>query len=252
MPMGAYRQEIEWQYDAPSGLEKVEEWLGSRDPEGFGLVVLGGSFKELTDTYYDTGDWRLYRAGCALRVRRDASTQGFEAMMKSPIFTADNLHRRREISEPLETDELRALQMAPGPVGERLRTLAGPREVRPIFEVRTRRRTFALLLDVSADPKKAQTGGSAGASRVGEVVLDDSEIPFEGSSTRLTRVEVEVDGASLPPRLKGFVKAMEVALGLRPTTVSKYEAGLFVTGQDPNGEIPQGEGREPGPGRGLG
>jgi hypothetical protein len=133
-----------------------------------------------------------------------------------------------------------------------LRTFAGPREVRPIFEVRTRRRTFDLLLDAPADPKKAQTGGSADASRVGEVVLDDSEIPFEGSSTRLTRVEVEVDGASFPPRLRGFVKAMEVALGLRPTTVSKYEAGLFVTGQHPNGELPQGEGREPEPGRGLG
>ncbi len=249
--MGEDHQEIEWQYDAPGGLEPVEEWLGGRDPEGFGFAVLGGSFKELTDTYYDTEDWRLYRTDCALRVRRDASTQGSEATMKFPISTADNLHRRREISEPLESDELRALQKTPGPVGERLRTFAGAREVRPIFEIRTRRRTFDLLLDAPAGPKKAQTGGPAGASRVGEVVLDDSEIPFEGGSTRLTRVEVEVKGTSSAPRLKGFVKAMEVALGLRPTTVSKYEAGLFVTGQNPNGE-PQGEGRGPEPGRGLG
>ncbi len=246
--MGVDHQEIEWQYDAPGGLERVEEWLGGRDPEGFGLAVLGGSFKELTDTYYDTGDWRLYRAGCALRVRRDASTQGSEATMKSPIATADNLHRRREISEPLKSDELRELQKAPGPVGERLRTLAGSREVRPIFEIRTRRRTFDLLLGAPlADPKKAQTGGS----RVGEVALDDAEIPLEGGSSRLTRVEVEVDAASYAPRLKGFVKAMEVALGLRPTTVSKYEAGLFVAGRNPNGE-PQSESREPEPRRGLG
>lgn len=249
--MGADHQEIEWQYDAPDGLEKVEEWLGGRVPKELGIAVVRGPSKELTDTYYDTGDWQLYRAGYALRTRRDAFARSFEATMKSPITAADNLHERREISEPLESDEVDALQKAPGPVGVRLRALADPREVRPIFEIRTRRRTFDLLLDAPpADPKKAQTGGSAGAFRVGEVALDDSEVPFGGGWTRLTRVEVEADAATHTPRLKGFVKAMEAALGLRPTAISKYETGLFVTGQNPNAE-PRSEGRKPRPGQGL-
>jgi inorganic triphosphatase YgiF len=34
------------------------------------LVVVSGTTKELADTYYDTEDWCLYRAGHALRVRR--------------------------------------------------------------------------------------------------------------------------------------------------------------------------------------
>ena len=208
----------------------VEEWLGGRDPGGFGLVVLRGSREELEDAYYDTEDWWLYRAGYALRVRRGASGKGTEATMKSPISGAGgNLHRRREISEPLKSDEVEALLRAPGPVGVRLRALLGPRKVRRIFEVRTRRQTFDLLLDEQpADPE----------NRVGEVALDDSEIPLGGRSARLMRVEVEADASvtSVSSKLEGFVKAMESAIGLRPATSSKYEVGLFVTGQGPDGK----------------
>jgi inorganic triphosphatase YgiF len=246
---GTDHQEIEWQYEVPYDLEKVEEWLGSHGPRRFELIVLSGSFKELTDTYYDTEDWRLYRAGYALRVRRDASGKGAEATMKSPISgAAGNLHRWREISEPLKSDDVDALLRAPGPVGVRLRTLVGPCNMHRIFEVHTRRQTFDLLLaGQPADLEKAQTGRSADAIRVGEVALDDSEIPLGEGSARLTRVEVEVDAsvATASSTLEGFVKVMEGDLGLRPSAISKYEAGLSATAQNPDGE-PRGGGRYKG------
>jgi inorganic triphosphatase YgiF len=245
--VGTDYQEIEWQYDAPGGLERVEEWLGGRkgsgDPDKPGLAVFRGSSKELVDTYYDTEDWRLYRAGYALRIRRKAPGESPEATMKSLVSasgTIGNLRKWREISEPLKSDKADALSTAPGTVGVRLRTLVGSREVRRIFEVRTQRQTFDLMLEGQrlADPEKVLAGGSTGAVRVGEVALDRSEISL-GAGTepaRLVRVEVEVDASATTasPELEGFVKEMEEALGLRPTTTSKYEAGLFATEQGPN------------------
>ena len=236
------RQEIEWQYDAPGGLERVEEWLvggGSAELARSGLAILKGSSKEFVDTYYDTEDWRLYRAGYALRIRRKTPDGDPEATMKSLVSAggaAGNLRKWREISEQLKGDEADALSVAPGPVGVRLRELVGSREVRRIFEVRTHRQTFDLMLAGQrfADPEKALTG----AARVGEVALDRSEIPLGAGtkSAHLVRVEVEVDASVTvaSPELEDFVKTMERALGLRPATTSKYEAGLFATGQSPN------------------
>ena len=60
--------EVEWQFDAPD-LRSVEGWL-SQYSSGSGLVVAPDSTETITDTYYDTEDWRFYRAGYALRVRK--------------------------------------------------------------------------------------------------------------------------------------------------------------------------------------
>ena len=76
-----------------------------------GLRVVPGETKELTDTYYDTEDWRFYRAGYALRVRRDGKR--VEATMKSLAPPEDGgLKRRREISEPLRSDGPKPLKSA--------------------------------------------------------------------------------------------------------------------------------------------
>ncbi len=240
---GTDRQEIEWQYEVPHDLDEVREWLGGQGPGGCGLAVLVGSFKEFTDTYYDTEDWRLYRAGYALRVRRDALGTGSEATVKSPISSVGNLHRWREISEPVKSDEVGALLRAPGPVGVRLRALLGPGKLRRIFEVRTRRQTFDLLhAGQYADPEKMQTGGSTNTIRIGEVALDDSEIPIGEGSARLMCVEVEADpsATTASSKLEGFVKAMERDLGLRPAASSKFEAGPSATGQNPDEEAEVG------------
>lgn len=257
-PEGADQQEVEWQYDAPEGLESIEEWLvsGSDDPEGpagSGLAVVGGGTKELADTYYDTGDWRLYRAGYGLRVRRGASGKGSEATMKSLISAGDegSLRRRREISETLQGEGADALGRASGPVGERLKALVGNRELRPIFEIRTRRRVFELreeragddsvgkiVQDASGDIRRAGDG-----LRTGEVALDSSKIPLgDGDEAAyLTRVEVEADtSAAVSPSLEKFAEAMEEALALRPSKISKYEAGLFATGQSPETSLDLG------------
>jgi triphosphatase len=226
-------QEIEWQFEAPD-LEPVESWLENY-PSVSGLTVVPGATKELSDTYYDTEDWRLYRAGYALRVRRDGACA--EVTMKSLAPAEDALRRRREISEPLEggTETPRGTR---GPVGERLRKLAG--ELRPLFEVRTRRRTFALhpagtsadgiMEDASGDIRRRSAyRGTA----IGEIALDESEISGDGEArTHLSRVEVEVD-AGLQDSIGELVSGLRETLGLRPTGTSKFESGLSAAGLSP-------------------
>ena len=229
--------ELEWQFDA-TGLEPVGAWLRQHS-SGSGLVVEPESEEKITDTYYDAGDWRFYRAGYALRVRKTGSNA--EATMKSLSPAKGNVRRRREITEPLGDDKPATLAKAPGPVGERARSLLGGQDARPIFEVRTRRQKFALLLEDAADA--SENGASADRVRIGEVLLDSSEIPLDGGreSAQLRRVEVEAGAGTAPtPDLRGFVDEMQYALELKPSSVSKFETGLYATGLSPRGETKAG------------
>ncbi|HKH11792.1 MAG TPA: CHAD domain-containing protein [Rubrobacter sp.] len=240
--------EVEWQFEA-ADLESAGAWLRQHS-SGTGLVVEPEPEEEISDTYYDAGDWRFYRAGYALRVRRGG--RGVEATMKSLSPGDGNFRRRREITEPLGDDKPATLGEAPGPVGERARYLLGGRDARPMFEVRTRRLKFALLLE---DPAGGPGNGSSGeAVRIGEVVLDSTEIPLDGGreSAQLSRVEVETGAGTVPtPELRGFVDEMQHALDLKPAPVSKFETGLYAAGLSPGGDTDVGPTRI-GPGMSLG
>src|SRR5829696_8627446 len=217
-PSATDHQEVEWQFDA-SELEPVEGWLDQHNSGSSGLFIAPESTIEITDTYYDTDDWRFYRAGYALRVR---NTDGaVEATMKSLTPAEGSLRRRREISEPLEDDKPSTLKLAGGVVGERSRTLVGGLEMRP--------QGFALLLEGSTERNQEDV-------RIGEISLDTSEIPLGEETARLTRVEVEAGiGMAPTPDLIGFVDEMQSALELRPASISKYEAGLYASGLNPEG-----------------
>jgi inorganic triphosphatase YgiF len=214
--------ETEWQFDADD-LSPVEDWLREH-PSASGFAILPEASRGLTDTYYDTEDWRFYRAGYALRVRR--AGESVEATMKSLSPAEDGVRRRREISEPLSSAGPKTLKRARGPVGERLRALVGARDLRPLFEVRTRRRVFELRPD----------GPSADSSAsVGEVTLDESEFFGHGEGpTRLRRVEVEV-GAEPRDGVSRFVDELRGSPGLRPAEASKFELGLSAAGLNPSG-----------------
>src|ERR687894_832778 len=121
-------EEIEWQLEADE-LALVEKWL-EEHPSGAGVAIVPGWESELRDVYYDTEDWRLYRAGYALRVRKDGESA--EATMKTLVPSEGGLRRRREISQPIEGVE--TLKGVPGPVGDRVRRLTGHADLRPLFE----------------------------------------------------------------------------------------------------------------------
>jgi len=256
--------EVEWQFDADD-LDAVGLWLGDNSPVS-GIAVSSASTKELEDTYYDTEDWRLYRAGYVLRVRRDAGN--VEATMKAISEAEDGVRRRREISEPLRSGGMKTLRKARGPVGERLRRLTGDEELRPLFEIRTRRRRFELrpegeaaeagaadgspgeiVVDPTGDIRRKEEDSVPAEEVVvdalggihrrepepiaGEVALDESEISADGKMGRLSRVEVELGPGEGRDEVGGFVDGLRGSLGLRPTSTSKFGTGLEVAGLSP-------------------
>lgn len=216
---GTDHQEVEWQFDALDA-RPVARWLQARsDGPSDGMSLSPSGEKRISDTYLDTEDWRVYRAGYALRIREKAGA--LEATMKllSPAGDGEALRRRREISESLKAgDSSSTLSKSGGPVGERVKALAGHKSLKPLFEVRTRRGTYEVAL---------------GEDATGEVALDETEIPVEGGApVALRRVEVEVtDGA--PASFEPFVEELRRGCGLAPATASKFEAGLFALGLSP-------------------
>jgi triphosphatase len=212
-------QEIEWQFDALD-VRPVIHWLRS-DSLGRNPSVVGGETREISDGYFDTDDWRIHRAGYALRIRRTKNGNKAEATMKG--LASENgsagVRSRREISELLDSADPETLNGAGGPVGDRVRALAGPEALRLLFEVKTRRSTHDLMLD---------------GLRAGEVALDETAIPLddEEEPARLRRVEVEVESEAFD-RLEPFVERLREECKLSPAVASKYESGLFARGISP-------------------
>jgi triphosphatase len=207
--------ETEWQFDAID-VRPVERWL-SEGRDGMGPTVEPGPASTIVDTYLDTGDWRLFRAGYSLRVRRAGGRT--EATLKSLDEGHDGLRNRTEFTEALEVGEASALLRASGPVGTRAKLAAGSKPLDRLFEVRTQRRTYRLTVD---------------GSPAGEIAIDRTTIPVgeQSESTRLRRVEVEVP-PSLVERLAPFVESLRSACALQPSALSKFQAGLLARGLQP-------------------
>ena len=237
---GGVPEELEWQF-AAEDLEAVERWLLENPAVG------SAGTREISDTYLDTEDWTLYKAGYALRLRKVGGETGVKAEVEATMKSLspggeDGLRRRREVSETLESGNLTNLRRASGPVGERLRALGARRAIRPIFEVQTRRQVFDLVSDPSED----------GVGSSGEVVLDTSTLSAgDGETTVLRRVEVEV-GSGDAEDFKEFVEELRSGCGLRDAPGSKFAAGLAASGLRPpdapekgpvgkKGSLPAGE-----------
>jgi len=230
-------EEIEWQLEAVD-LALVENWL-KEHPSAAEVAVVPGGARELRDVYYDTEDWRFYRAGYRMRVRQDG--ESVQATMKALASAEGALRRRREISEPI--DGIKTPKGISGPVGERVRRIAGSADLRQLFEVRTRRRTFVLRTETPSSGEIVEDGSGnirpqnseQDAMVVAEIALDESEIFANGGgSTHLSRVEVEVGSdAHIHDGVGDFVEVLRETLKLRPTLISKFRTGLSVAGLSP-------------------
>jgi triphosphatase len=214
-------RELEWQFDAVD-LRPVMRWLDEHAGEKAGdLKIARRSSASQVDVYLDTNDRRFHRAGYALRVRRTgrAKAEVAEATLKeieSARTGEGGLRSRREVSEPLEQADPELLGQSDGPVGERVRAVAGNRKLWPLFEIRTRRR----VLSIEAD-----------GFPPGEIALDETAIQTEGGGamTRLHRVEIEAPEPALAG-LRPFVERLRAACRLQPTGLTKYEAGVLTAG----------------------
>lgn len=209
--------EIEWQFEAQD-LRLVQRWIETAAGAGADPVtVAAGRTINHVDTYLDTADRRLDRAGYSVRLRRSRRPP-YEATLKSLDGAgADALRVRVELAEPLVHDDPATVRDAPGPVGERVRALVGTRKLVPLFDVQTKRRVFPI---------------EAGGAPSGELLLDETVIrePNGPVLSRLRRVEVEVPETSLAA-VGPLVESVQRACGLQPALLSKYEVALVASGR---------------------
>lgn len=203
--------EVEWQFDAQD-LDPLRKWLAVANVPGY--TVTPAKKKSMTDTYYDTADWRVYRGRFTCRVRslRDG---GAELTLKAFGGAREGMRSRREMNEHLPGDIHAAVASPSGPPSRALALVAGKRSLEALFTIDQERETFLL---------------ASASGPLGEISVDETRV--RDSPGVLRRVEVEVD-ATLVDESRRFVDLLQALGGLTPGTASKFDAGLQAAGLRP-------------------
>lgn len=229
---GGETREVEWQLTAPD-LSVVRHWVEQHRVLG-DLSIAPLPVQRLHDTYLDTGDWCVLRAGFSLRLREKAGH--VEATLKGLRSARDDVADRREITEPLSGRTAKTLARATGPVGTRVRDVVGVKPLRTLFEVQTARQRFAVR-------------SRHAAAAVGEIALDEARFPRADGHRRpmvLTRIELEVIGCDSAP-LARLAKRLQAECGLHRATESKFAVGLRAASLEPPRDATPGRKAEPAP-----
>jgi triphosphatase len=210
-------REVEWQL-ASTDLGSVRRWLADHGTID-GLVLEPRSTLQIFDTYLDTDDWRIHRAGFALRIRSESGKS--EATLKSLHSASAEVADRRELSEALENAESESIRQSIGPVGTRVHAVSGAHALLPLFEARTSRQRFAIRREDEAQ-------------QLGEIALDETVIsrPHGEPQASMQRVEVEALTEAHEP-LQSLVKALRSDCALEAASDTKYSHGLKSVGLAP-------------------
>src|SRR6266481_7270080 len=210
-------REVEWQL-ACTDLGSVRRWLADHGTID-GLVLEPRSTLRIFDTYLDTDDWRIHRAGFALRIRSESGKS--EATLKSLHSASAEVADRRELSEALESSASESLRQSIGPVGARVHAVSGAQALVPLFEVRTSRQRFGVRREDEAQ-------------QLGEIALDETVIsrPHGEPQTSMQRVEVEALTEVREP-LQSLVKSLRSDCALEAASDTKYSRGLKSVGLAP-------------------
>jgi triphosphatase len=216
-PLHKDGREVEWQL-ACTDLGSVKRWLSDHGTID-GLILEPRSTQQIFDTYLDTDDWRIHRAGFALRVRSESGTT--EATLKSLHSASTEVADRRELTEMLNSSDSEAIRESVGPVGTRVCAVSGARTLLPLFELRTSRQRFAV--------RKSDE-----ARQLGEIALDETVIsrPHGEPQASMLRVEVEALTESHGP-LRSLVKTLRSNCALEAASDTKYSLGLKSVGLAP-------------------
>jgi len=210
-------REVEWQL-ACNDLGSVRRWLTEHGTIE-GLVLEPRSTLQIRDTYLDTDDWRIHRAGFALRIRSESGKA--EATLKSLHSASTEVADRRELTEALENGESESIRHLIGPVGARVQAVSGAHALLPLFEIHTSRQRFAIRRESEAQ-------------QLGEIALDQTVIsrPHGEPQTSLQRVEVEALTGIHEP-LQSLVKTLRNQCALEAAPDTKYSQGLKSVGLAP-------------------
>ena len=210
-------REREWQL-ATADLGAVHRWLTEHQAIQ-GLLIEHRSPVQVHDTYFDTSDWRIRRAGFALRVRNAAGES--EASLKELRPSRRGIADRRELTEVLTDPAPEAIVGSPGPVGTRVQAVAGAHALQALFSVSTARQRFAVRRQDDNED-------------LGEITLDQTVFSRPDGEPQASTQVVEVESrTSASQPLEGLVKALSHECALTSATDSKYALGLRSVGLTP-------------------
>jgi triphosphatase len=210
-------REVEWQL-ACADLGSVRRWLSDHGTID-GLILEPRSTQQIFDTYLDTDDWRIHRAGFALRVRSESGTT--EATLKSLHSASTEVADRRELTETLNSSDSEAIRESIGPVGMRVGAVSGARTLLPLFELRTSRQRFAI--------RKSDE-----AQQLGEIALDETVISRPHGEPQASMLRVEVEALTeAHGSLRSLVKTLRSNCALEAASDTKYSLGLRSVGLAP-------------------
>jgi CHAD domain-containing protein len=209
--------EREIQFDAPD-LEAAERWLRAQPSYALLTFEAQGS-KIQNDTYLDTDDWSIFRAGYSLRVRHREGSG--EVTLKELTSRDNTLQQRREISQAL--NEYSAGDGAIVSVSERVRLLTNEASLNTLFSIETERSDFSVLQDGRA---------------LAVLSLDAARVLLDGEEARsISRVEIEETEDGGLRQIEPLIGAMQRACSFTPSPGSKFEAGLEAAGLSPQSTL---------------
>lgn len=177
-----------------------------------------------TDTYFDTRDLSIFRAGWALRCRETDNANTL--MLKSVNSGAHTVFVRKEVKQPIaDGTDPAARKLPAGPVADLLgKTGAGSKRTR-LFTIRTQRTVYRVA------------SGGPQITRL-EMDLDHSVIePINARRSApgrlvFTELELELDAGDVAG-LEGLARHLVDEARLIPARSSKFERGLWAAGLDP-------------------
>ena len=174
---------------------------------------------ELHDTYLDTEDWWLFRAGVACRIRRQKTGRRQAWLeLKELAKPVGHVSRRMELSRRLpRVPRATATALPDGPLGRLVRRLIGPRRLRILFHIHNHRTNYAV-----------RAGGM-------NLLVSADDVRFIAGSREqaLVEVELEAKGAASPKVLHRLADKLAKRLGGQAAHESKFQLGLRLAGLPP-------------------
>lgn len=204
---GARHEEIELTLAAsPPAMEAIRHRLFNGHP---------GRVKSLTNTYFDTPDYRLRGRGLSLRVRSDGQRH-----IQTVKRSAGDPTRRGEWENELPGPDVDLGRLADPDVRGAIGLLL-PGELRPVFANTVEREAHVL-----------ESGGNAG-DYVIEVVFDRGEVRASERASAIHEIELELLKGDPAALFDLALQLMDVApLALQP--LSKADRGfVLATGEAP-------------------
>jgi len=175
-----------------------------------GFSLSAGRVKQVRDTYLDTVERLILRAGYACR-RREQS-EGILITLKGLGGAQGAVHRREELQVLISSD-LPPAQWSPSSVRDRVLQLIGSAPLLPLFELQ-QLRTVRLM--------------TQGERPVAELSLDDVQVKAGNREQVYLEMEVELKSQGIEDDLSIIVACLRDEWQLKPEPLSKFERALTL------------------------